>query len=519
MVAGLIPADIQPIIAPYLILSLGAMTPHSQLFLDAVRQHEAGNISSAERLYQKVLNKEPRNADAWYLSGHIAIQRNKLTSALYHLDKAVVLRPAFKDALHNRGNVLLELGRDAEAADSFLAATRCAPVAVESFTGFGMALARLCRFAEAETAFTTALAQAPDHLAARAGLAKTLRQLGRDDEALHHLLIYAQAGADAELLRQVADEAMRRSLPATAIPALQALAVHVPQDGGILGLLAKLFCSGGLYSEAEATARRAVSLAPGLGSAHFTLGQALFRLGRLEEAATALSEACRCDPENAEARHFLSLITGRSEVEAQNSYIRTLFDSCADTFDRILVDELGYSAPWVLGEELVAAGALTRPSSIIDLGCGTGLCGTVLKPYAHRLDGVDLSPRMIDACRSRGIYDDLAEGDLVAFLGGRQACYDLAIAADVLIYVGESAPVFAAVRQALRPSGWFAFSIEVSEKAPVIGLSSGRFAHSVQYICDLATRYGFSIVSQKTINLRQESGVPIAGLAYVLQTA
>lgn len=490
---------------------------HSQLFLEAVRHHEAGNISSAERAYQKVLKKEPGNADAWYLVGYIAIQKNRLTSALYHLDKAVALRPAFKDALYNRGNVLLELGRDAEAAESFLAATRCAPQAAESFAGLGLALARQGRFAEAETAFSTALAQAPDHMAARAGIVSSLRQLGRDDDALHHLLIYAKAAADTDLLRQVADEATLRNLPGIATSALQSLAAHFPEDGSILALLAKLFHSGGLYAEAEATARRAISLSPDLGNAHCTLGQALFRQGRLDEAAQALSEACRCDPDNAEARHFLSLITGHSEGDAQKTYVRNLFDGCAETFDRILVDELGYSAPWVLGEELVAAGALTQPVSIIDLGCGTGLCGTVLKPHAHRLDGVDLAPRMIEVCRGRGLYDDLAEGDLVDVLGSRPACYDLAVAADVLIYVGESSPVFSAVRRALRPGGWFAFSVEVSDGAPVKGLSSGRFAHSPQYILDLAAASGFSVVSRREMQLRKESGTPIAGHAYVLR--
>ena len=54
------------------------------------------------------------------------------------------------------------------------------------------------------------------------------------------------------------------------------------------------------------------------------------------------------------------------------------------------------SPPWA------AAGSRTA----LDLGCGTGLCGPLVKPRVERLDGVDLSGAMLDRARATGVYDD-----------------------------------------------------------------------------------------------------------------
>ena len=56
--------------------------------------------------------------------------------------------------------------------------------------------------------------------------------------------------------------------------------------------------------------------------------------------------------------------------------------------------------------------------AILDLGCGTGLAGLAFQPLAARLDGVDLSPAMIEKARARGIYDHLDVADLETRAGG-----------------------------------------------------------------------------------------------------
>src|SRR5438067_2541231 len=67
---------------------------------------------------------------------------------------------------------------------------------------------------------------------------------------------------------------------------------------------------------------------------------------------------------------------------------------------------------------------------------------------------------MIDQARSRGVYDRLDVGDLVATLRNAPRSFDLLVAADVFVYVGDLAPAFEAAAAALRPGGLLAFTVE-----------------------------------------------------------
>ena len=60
--------------------------------------------------------------------------------------------------------------------------------------------------------------------------------------------------------------------------------------------------------------------------------------------------------------------------------------------------------------------------NVLDLGCGSGLAGVMIKPRAADLTGVDLSPEMIELARARNIYDRLEVAEITAWLGqDRQA--------------------------------------------------------------------------------------------------
>ena len=155
---------------------------------------------------------------------------------------------------------------------------------------------------------------------------------------------------------------------------------------------------------------------------------------------------------------------------------------------------------------------------MLDLGCGTGLCGMPFRDIVKRLTGVDLSPRMIRKARERGIYDELLLGDLLTPLQGRDARYDLIVAADVFIYVGDLSAIFAACKIALRPGGLFAFSTEHEADAPSYVLrTSGRYAHPTEYIRTQAHEVGLTEFSIEQAIIRQEEGNPVAGQIFVFQ--
>jgi predicted TPR repeat methyltransferase len=154
---------------------------------------------------------------------------------------------------------------------------------------------------------------------------------------------------------------------------------------------------------------------------------------------------------------------------------------------------------------------------VLDLGCGTGLCGLLLRPIARKLEGLDLSRGMIEMARQRGIYDDLNVGEIVSGLRARSAACDLVVAGDVFCYLGDLTAVFAAAAIALRPEGWFAFSVEESDTPDWVLRASRRYAHHHSYIRHLASQFGFDLIQVATQGLRKEAGKDLPGLVVVLR--
>src|SRR5438477_7207125 len=80
--------------------------------------------------------------------------------------------------------------------------------------------------------------------------------------------------------------------------------------------------------------------------------------------------------------------------------------------------------------------------TMLDLGCGTGLAGAAFRPHVDWLLGVDLSPKMIEVARAKGLYDRLVIGDIAQHLAEQHtdnATFHLVIAADVFAYVADFA--------------------------------------------------------------------------------
>jgi predicted TPR repeat methyltransferase len=177
---------------------------------------------------------------------------------------------------------------------------------------------------------------------------------------------------------------------------------------------------------------------------------------------------------------------------------------------------LKYRTPAFL-REAVARFAPSQSLDILDLGCGTGLSGEAFRPLARSLTGVDISAKMLDVARQRQIYNNLVRGDLLDFLGTQVGNFDLAIAADVFVYIGDLAPVFAAVHSALRAGGLFGFSVEAGGEQDFTLGDNLRYAHSPAYLQRLAQAHGFAVELIEAKILRQEDGVDVSGTLAVLR--
>lgn len=241
----------------------------------------------------------------------------------------------------------------------------------------------------------------------------------------------------------------------------------------------------------------------------------LNRFDRGEEALAVLEDWLAAEPDNPIARHQVEAQRGNTIAGAPEAYVKKTFDDFADTFDGVLKN-LGYDAPRRAAEVAARHFSGRTIGEAIDLGCGTGLAGTHLRPLAERLTGVDLSSKMLIRARNRKTYDALVEGEIAAVLDdGPSGRYDLAVSTDVLIYFGDIGAVLRAVSRALAPAGALVATFEVldddtSDPGYVLR-TSGRFAHSAAYLARQAAAAGLSLAACERFDLRQELDRMIEG--------
>ncbi|EFH09444.1 MFS transporter [Teichococcus cervicalis] len=203
---------------------------------------------------------------------------------------------------------------------------------------------------------------------------------------------------------------------------------------------------------------------------------------------------------------------------APAAYVRDLFDQYAPRFDEELTRRLAYRTPQALAALLAAQGVAPAGAlDILDLGCGTGLSGLALAPFARRLEGLDLSPRMLAAAARTGCYAALHEADLLDFLPTRAASYDLIAAADVLNYLGDLGPALAAIATALRPGGLAAFSVETGDVSPYALGEGLRYRHALPHLRGLCAAAGLGLLAGQESVLRQERGHDVAGALLLLR--
>ncbi|HLA39492.1 MAG TPA: tetratricopeptide repeat protein [Candidatus Glassbacteria bacterium] len=285
----------------------------------------------------------------------------------------------------------------------------------------------------------------------------------------------------------------------------------------------------GKAEEAVVRYRKALSAKPELVLAHYNLGTALKAQGKLDEAALCFQQVLRLEPDNDPAQFLLSSLTGQNPERPPGRYIAHLFDNHAPNFDEHLVRELQYTVP----EDLVflARQRANNPEekwNVLDLGCGTGLLGLAVASYARQLVGVDLSARMLAKARDRNLYHRLEQLDVLSMMKLEAASsYDLIVAADVFVYLGNLDDTIREATRLLRPNGLVAFSVEALERLASEDArqdtpkdyqlsQTGRYVQSSDYLRKLAVENGFKTIDISPTQIRLEKGRPVHGWLAIL---
>lgn len=247
----------------------------------------------------------------------------------------------------------------------------------------------------------------------------------------------------------------------------------------------------------------------------------LCALGRQDRAVEHLEKLVAENPDDTVARYQLAAVRGDDLDQAPEDYVKEHFDSFSDSFDEVLKN-LGYRAPELVAAEVteLAADRSTLYEDVVDLGCGTGLCGPLIRTHCKQLTGIDLSPGMLKKAADLNAYDFLVEGELVGFLNSDlPSKFDLAVCVDTLCYLGDLQPFMNALHGALKSGGILIASVEhlPDPTGPDYRVDpTGRYAHTPDYLKRSAEAAGLSYVKEKPVVLRQELGKEVHGLIFHL---
>lgn len=388
------------------------------------------------------------------------------------------------DALHYLGVMRHQQGQSLLAIDLVRRALDISPEYVDAYNNLGNIFQQLGGPGEAAKAYEKALALRPDHPHALRNLGIVLGKLKRFEESV---------------------SALRRA---------------IEQDRGNVENfygLANVYKEMGQLDEAINTLKQALATKP-QPEGFRRLGHMLYGRQRIDEAAANYEAWLRVDPDSPVARHLLAACT-RNEVpvRAGDAFVTNVFDGFAESFDRVL-HKLEYRAPALVGEALQRIGAEPRADlEIVDAGCGTGLLAQYLRPYARRLVGVDLSPKMLEKAAARAVYDDTIAAELASFLGSSPEAFDIVASSDTLVYFGDLHEVLAAARTSLRPGGRLLFTLEhaLNEGEAPEGYRihpHGRYSHTESYVRKTLAEADFESIDIEKAYLRREGSLYVDGL-------
>lgn len=417
-------------------------------------------------------------------------QGNELDAAEVLYTRILEAIPDQADALHFLGVLNFQRGHSDTAINLIRRACELIPNHPDCYINLGNVLAECGQLPEASTAYRHALALAPERADVFNNLGVVFKLLGRweEAEASYH----------------------------------QAITLD-PDATSAYNNLGLLHAARGRIKEAIHYYCISIAKMPGNPDGRRLLGIAYYTLGQTREAAEVFRQWLETDPDNPVARHLYAACSGQDVPErAADDYVEQTFDRFADNFDKQLQGNLAYRAPELALEALArAVPAATASLDILDAGCGTGLCGPLLRPYARTLSGVDLSGGMLVKADARRCYDTLTKGELTAFIAAQSGKYDAIISADTLVYFGPLEAVFSASRTALQTKGLLIFTVEqLPADRDETGFAinpHGRYAHGRQYIESALASTGFELSHIAAADLRNEGGEPVKGWVVTAQ--
>lgn len=416
-------------------------------------------------------------------------REDRLEGACTLYKRILAVAPGQADALCLLGVAEHQSGRSEHGLKLMRQAIALRP----GFAGFqinlGNVLVEMNRLPDALRAYDQAITLAPESADTHNNVGAVYRALGRFDEA--------QAAYDRAL-------------------AIDARHLRAWNNLGLL------HDARGNTEAATRAYLTAIELAPGHGMSAYLLGMTYYKLGQLKKATEVFRQWMLREPDDPIPAHLYAACSGQNVPDrASDVYVEAEFDRFAASFERVLNERLHYRAPQLCADLL--ARHLGQPSATLDLldaGCGTGLCGPLVAPWARQLVGVDLSSGMLAKARNKGVYHDLVKAELTAYLQDGGPRWDAIVCADTLCYFGTLQSVMQAAATALRPGGIMVFTVEAladdSQSSAQIQ-PSGRYAHGRAHLDEVLGSAGLLTLDARRDVLRDEGDAAVPGWLVAVQ--
>ena len=490
-------------------------------FLELVELYKQEKYTELVKRGEAFLRDHPADVKLQNIIGSAWAGLGEYQKSINLLKSVVSEDNSYANGHHNLGLTYLHAGQLKSAVETLLIAVSLSPNSPSFKNSLAAAYFKFGDLRKAVETMQTAIkingANAMLHL--RVGeylLAQGKFSAAR--ETLENALV--DDPTDGQTMILLGETYIKLDLPQEAMEQLSAASAINPSDPDLYMTMARFWRRYNQPPKELDALNRVIKLKPEHSEGYAVLAEALARLGNRDGALKAYKKCLELESNHAEARHFIAALQGNSTTSAPKEYITKLFDQYAANFENSLTAELGYRVPSVIAKLLssrINSGEVFN--EVLDLGCGSGLAGQAISGLVGRICGVDLSKNMIAIAREKDVYDQIDVGDITDAVKRNPQLYDLYVAADVLIYLGDMEELFSALRHNAKSGATFVFTTEHKTAGNYELLPSGRYAHSKEYVTNLCQKHNMEIVSSYQIDLRKEADTVLAGILYAVTIA